>query len=370
MYLDTVNGNDSSCGLAEGRPILTMSKATELLRSIHGGTLKVEAPSANPIRDALLWRNEGYDITLEPLVAATDWYWYGSQPLTAGWAAEGGGVYSQAIGTDPDRCFVPTLVDGDGFATTLDKNGGAAPAAGEFDYVGGTLYVHLPGDVDPALHTIEYTVLDSVLSTYGSHGVTVKYATMRYTDEAVAQCGEAFLGGAGGVLTMEDCVTQYGESGVATEDAGTVVVCTRVTSQRNSNDGFNHHNQVGNPPQPTMTLNDCVGSYNGDEGASPHENCILTVNIGTFSNNQQGGITGVDDSEMYLDTVLADSNMEGGAIAHYGGINYKNNCGGTCDDCTCSNNDGPGFVADDILLVAVTNLTSGVAQGNTLPDDT
>ena len=117
-----------------------------------------------------------------------------------------------------------------------------------------------------------------------------------------------------------------------------------------------------------MTLHDCVTHYCDDEGASPHENCILSVYDSQFLYSGSGGCTGINSAEMNLYRVTCDYSHRNGGVAGEGGITYKNTMTGVCEDCTVSNTTGPGLLKDASATVTITRLTSGVAQGNTEAD--
>ena len=187
-------------------------------------------------------------LTLESADGSSAWYWYGSQNLSSGWSAAGGGVYSKSWTPQtntPQTVVAYTLTDAFGYGLRLTNNTATptTPAAGEFGYVDAThiLYVHLPGDVSPNSYPIEASHIVYVARTYGAGKLTIKKAIARYATSDIFHCGRETLNELGS-LEVDDCTIEYAENGVASNGNGTVIDCTRVTANRMRNDGFNHHN--------------------------------------------------------------------------------------------------------------------------------
>jgi hypothetical protein len=154
----------------------------------------------------------------------------------------------------------------------------------------------------------------------------------------------------------------FASSGVAVVDAK--FTGTSCDSYRSLNDGYNVSGTTGE-----CTLNNSIGAYNGDEGASAHSTCRLTVSGGRYHHNVHAGINSIENSVQNLDGVTCDYNGTGGgsnqAIA---GIAFVQSCTGTVSNCVCQNNAGAGFYSTSAVPPTVTNLTSGLGQGNGLAD--
>ena len=164
---------------------------------------------------------------------------------------------------------------------------------------------------------------------------------------------------------MEDVTCQYGNNNVAIQPAGgfAAMLCRRVTSQKAGNDGFNLHNDAGFPCY--MRLEDCTGSYNGDEGASPHDGTIMDIIGGTFSNNGSGGVAAIQQALLRIFEGTFDSNAQNATSLVEGGIYFSDDAAGIVQGSTVTNNDGPGLYVENSSLVTVLDLTS---SGNTYSD--
>lgn len=107
-------------------------------------------------------------------------------------------------------------------------------------------------------------------------GLTVKYGV--YRNFEITHCN--------GVV-LNNCTSMYTsrENGFMLDYSDAIL--NNCHSHKAMVDGFNaHYNGV-------MILNDCVGSYNYDDGQSSHEFCEVVVNGGEYSHNGKAGIAPV-----------------------------------------------------------------------------
>lgn len=359
LYVDSVAGNDSNSGLSPNSAKLGVGGAITALPS-SGGTIRVLAPSSAPT-NGFFTISSGI-VIIEGL-NRQPWYTERTTTFTTGWSSAGGGVYSRSNGGgDADMMFVPTMTDSDGFQRTLLKNTSTptTPSAGQFGRDASNFYVHLIGDADPNSHTIKRHNTGYLYRAAGTSTLIMRDAIGRYCGgNGVFECTAS-----GATMILENCTGQYSaSSGVSLPSGAGTVICTDCTMQRHSNDGYNQHAGV-------LTLNNCDGSYNTDEGASNHDGTTMTINGGRYHHNFAGGCTVVSSgSKMYLTGITVDYNgaKAGGGI-ETNGINYDTGTSGSVTNCTASNNTGAGFYCN-AATVQLTNLTSGLAAGNSAPDD-
>ena len=69
---------------------------------------------------------------------------------------------------------------------------------------------------------------------------------------------------------------------------------TRCIGAKNRNDGFNNH-YTGE-----IVLENCAGINNYDDGASPHEDCTMTVIGGEYRGNGKGGLSPASGARAYV----------------------------------------------------------------------
>jgi len=360
LYVDSVLGDDANNGFSTATPKLTLTDAvTTLIADGNKGTIYVTAPSSDPVNGFIDF--DSGEITIEGL-DSVEWYSEDTTTWTSGWTADGGGIYHRANGSaDADLMFVPTMTDADDFELFLLKNVSTptAPDAGEFGVDVTNFYVHLVGDEDPDNHTIKIHNTDYLFRASGTAALTIKDCVARYT--GANGCFECTAAGA--VITLKNSTGIYSAStGVSLPSGAGEVICTNCNMQRHTNDGYNQNDGV-------LTLTDCDASYNLDEGISTQDGAMLTVTGGRSHHNQSAGYSAVgSDTEMVLTNVLADFN---GAKDEPGvernGIVFDTGTIGSITDSISRNNTGCGLYCNG-GTVTITNLISGLGEGNTLAD--
>lgn len=166
-----------------------------------------------------------------------------------------------------------------------------------------------------------------------------------------------------GPVVMEDCAATGDDSGFATRYVFDTVDLTRCTGRGTVNDGFNIHGDPGESSP--VTLTDCIGNDCGDEGASPHDDCVLYINGGEFRRNGQSGAAAVNNAVMHING--GEFTENGAATPQYGGVYWGDATNGSLDGgALLAENLGPGVYVDTTGTVALGTYTS---TGNAAPDD-
>lgn len=360
LYVNASTGSDSNNGRTPTAAKLTLDGARTALNALGGnGVIRVTAASSAPVQGFVDFA--AGNVIVEGLNNVP---WYCDRTTTiavgaGGWTSVGGGIYSRSSTSSSALWYVATLADGNGLQTVLTQETGTptAPSAGEFGYSGSTLYVHLPGDVDPNLHQFKRASTAYLIRASGTAQLTVRDMVGRYSNGNICEVTSA-----NARLTLQDSTIEYANGNCVGDSAAGVLICTNVTARRATNDGFNLN-------LATVILDNCTGEYNDDEGASPHQTANLTIYGGRYHHNGHGGITAVNSAVMNLYGVTVDYNgATGPSQGERGGINYITTSSGVCQNCICQNNTGEGFNRQSSGTVTITNLTSGLAQGNTLAD--
>lgn len=374
-YVDTVSGNDANSGATPATAFLTLGAAL----AAGATTVKVYAPQLTPLREQLAWTT-ATNITIECVDPADVFYWYGSNKYANGaWTSVGSGVYSRDITGYPTTTMVVAV-------TTLTETVGGVvwpslrlaentatpttPAAGEFGVSGTTLYVRLPGDANPGTHTFELSALGACVHAYGAGRVTIKRGHFYFSGGRNVLCGLSTQPSGTGKMTLQDCLSAYArDSGFATQGQIEEMIATGSKAYRNGNDGWNHHSTAG---AALMSLDNCEGSYNNDEGASPHEDSNLVITDSRFDYNGHGGMNAVDTSS----AVISDSTFNANFrltpdFGNEAGIHYAAGTSGSLTNVTVTNTgqSRPGVRTEPGSSVTITNLTSGLAQGNGAADE-
>lgn len=364
IYVNTASGSDSNNGLTPGAAKLSLDGARLAVVSAGGvGKILVSAAEASPVQGFVDFGTGIVNVTIDAY-GASSWHCQRTTTIAVGaggWTNEGGGVYSRASSSSSALWYVATLADGNGFQTVLTQETGtpSTPGEGEFGYVSNTLYVHLPGGVDPNLHQFKRASTNYLIRASGTARVAIRNLVGRYSNGTICEVASA-----GAQMTIQDSVVEYANGNCVGDSAAGIGICSNVTARRAVNDGFNVNLGI-------WTLTDCTGEYNDDEGASPHQTSRLTIYGGRYHHNGHGGITAVNSAVLNLYGVTVDYNgATGPSQGERGGINYITTSSGICEDCTCQNNTGEGFNCQSSGDVTVTNLTSGTGEGNTLADVT
>ena len=356
VHVSTVTGSDANDGSA-AHPVATLARAAALLP--FGGRVLVTAPESAPLRGG--WAATGSaSFSVEASDPGQPWHMFASEKHTSGWTADGGGVWHKAIAALPTnwQAIVTTLTEtvGDAsFTLSLDRNVATptTPAAGECGYSGGTFYVHLPSDADPNGHVLEVTTADYGIANGGTGTLTLVNGVVRYA----ATYNISSLGG--GPVIAVGVTAQFSYNSNFASLSGDLTA-TRCTAQRSTfNDGYSVYGTT------TMTLTDCVGSYNDDEGCSPHVSATLHVTGGTYNHNGQSGCAAVGASTTVLSAVTMNSN--GRLVGVYGGVFTWDTAAMTITGGSVfTGNAGAGINHDSSGTLALGAYTS---TGNGAPDD-
>lgn len=355
FYVDTVTGSDSNNGRSPFSAKVTLAGAYNALVALGGvGIIRIVAPATNPV---LNLNFSSGDITFDSTNGAP-WYTEFVLKRTSGWSLESGSIYSQASGAAGNSPYIETLTDSDGFFVRLVSNASTptTPANGEWGYSGGKWYVNLPSGEDPNAHTIKFPAITRGWAISGSARAVIRNAYFRYAEaEGLIDTSNS------AIVRAENCTFQYGGSGIEAINSS-IITCVNCVSIRNRNDGFNARNTA------QIYMYDCDSSYNIDEGASNHDSSVMTIEGGRYHHNFSGGCTVVNTGIMHLSGITVDFNgaKAGGGI-ETNGINFDTGTSGSVTNSTAANNTGCGLYCN-AATVTITNLTSGLAEGNTLAD--
>lgn len=363
-FVASTGGADTNCGMDAASPLATIAHGFGRLGAI-GGTLYLTAAESDPFRETFDL-DVARPITFDSPDGVTPWHWYGTAKYVAGWASVGGGVWSQAVASDPTApIFIPTIPNGDYFAILRAIGDSTTPAQGEYGYSGGVVYVRLPSDEDPNDHDLEISsVLAPVrVSNDRAAVLTVRNGVVR---GGRTGCVVGSRTGFGGVTVCYNVTAEYGNNNFAIQPSGglSAMLCNGCVSAWAGNDGFNLHNDAGDPSY--MRLENCTSKFCGDEGASPHDSTVMEIVGGEYSDNGSAGITAIENATLRVSggTVVA-RNTPDVLRPTEGGIAYLDDAAGYVEDVTVEDNNGPGLYVAAVGTVRVTGLTS---SGNALPD--
>lgn len=385
LYVDTINGSASGTGSIDN-PVNMLSLALGLCAGLPDYEIKIIAPENSPLRQEVIF-DTSLDVTLSG-VDSEPWYTFGSEKHISGWT-QSGQIWRKTLGyTSVLQVVVTTMTetvgDRDDFFFKLVQNTATptTPAAGEYGYSSGVIYVRLPDDSSPNLHTIEISRRNFGVGTIGFGLLTVNDCVARYCMINGISCGQSTQPAGTGYLTVNNSLVEYcANGGVGGTGRNELIICNNVKAYRISNDGFNQHAPTGG--QGKMILNGCDGSYNGDkagqsaQGASNHETTTMILNGGTFNFNVSGGMVVIDNArcDIHGDTqygpVMMNGNMRlgntAGTIANQGGCAWLNNSVGTVTgSVTVENGGGVGVRRDsDAVVDGITTIHS---INNALPD--
>jgi hypothetical protein len=386
LYVDTeaASGGDGN----RATPYASLSDAVTACSGFADWRIIVNAPITDPVRSQIDY-DSSFGLTIEG-DDLTPWYSYGSEIVDT-WTDAGSGVYSKVLNwTDVNPVFVPTMTQTVGDVSTwmlkLVENTATptTPSAGEFGFLSGVLYIHLPDSENPALHVIEAGRRNFGFFAYGSGRLNLKNVISRGNIISGALVGLSTQPDGTGKMTIEDSLFEYSENGPAASGKFESLICTRVKSYRHNNDGYNIHAAVPGGAATLSELNQCIGSYNGDstnqssQGASAHEACTMTIRGGSYNYNVSGGMVSIDDAVVNFDgatnygAVLMDQNMRlgnvGGTIQLQASCAWMDNCtGSVVGSVTVSNGQGIGVKTETVD--AVTGIENINSDGNALPDE-
>ncbi|MEG9313092.1 hypothetical protein V6S19_15580 [Klebsiella pneumoniae] len=385
IYVDTENGSASGTGTID-KPVNQLSLALGLCSGLPDYEIRIRANANNPIRQEIVV-NTSKDVMLSG-IDGEPWHTFGSEKHTSGWTLSGQ-IYRKNLGyTSVLQVVITTMTETVGdrhdFLCKLVQNTETptTPAAGEYGYSGGIIYVRLPDDSSPNLHTIEVSRRNFGVSTIGFGMLTISDCVARYCMINGISCGLSTQPAGTGFLTVNDSVVEdCANAGVGGTGRNELIICNNVKARRISNDGFGQHSPVGGVGK--MILNGCDGSYNGDkpgqsaQGASNHEFTKMVLNGGTFNYNVSGGMVAIEDAQcdIHGDTqygpVVMDGNMRlgntGGTIASQAGCAWLNNATGTVTGAVTVKNGG-GVGVRKSATAYVEGIGGIISTGNALPD--
>jgi hypothetical protein len=330
VYVDSVAGDDAANG-SSATPVKTLAVAAGLagpaLSSLGAATIVATSTQAAPFRETLQYTAAG-NLTIRSATSGTKWWLYASTKYTSGWASLGGGVWSQTISSPAigsiSLVMVTTLTETIGdrsFWLRLQKNTATptTPAAGQFGISGTTCYVRLPADANPNSHTIEVPTQGNGLQNTGN-GILTPVDAEAWCAVAIGIKNGAV--GSTGSVDATDCGAQYCTSGFGTEFNYGPTTFTRTRGWANLNDGHNIHGDPGE--NSIVTCTDVDGSYNDDEGISPHDDThlVITGSSTIASYNGHGGATCIGNAVMDVLAGRYHHNMRISIPAGEGAITY------------------------------------------------
>lgn len=385
LYVDTVNGSASGTGSIDN-PVNSLLLAKSLCEGLLDYEIRIKAPENTPLREEVIF-NTSLDVMLSG-VDGEPWHTYGSEKHAGGFSGAGP-VYSKTLGyTSVLQVVVTsmteTVADRDDFYFKLVQNTDTptTPAAGQYGYSGGVLYVRLPDSSDANLHTIEVSKRNFAVGTIGTGLLTVNDCVARYAMINGITCGQSTQPPGTGYLTVNDSWAEYcANGGVGGTGRNERIICNRVKAFRISNDGFNQHAPLLGLA--TMELNDCEGSYCGDkagqsaQGASNHEFTTMILRGGKFNHNVSGGMVVIENARCDIlgDTefgpVVMDGNMRlgntAGTIANQASCAWLDSSKGTVRGSVTVKN-GLGIGVKRAANAVVDGIDLIVSQNNAYPD--
>lgn len=375
-HVNSTMGDDGNTGRNAASPLKTLGRLYSAMQVSNAPlmTAYLDAPPEAPFRMTstvqVNWAG-----TVRLLAASPDrpWHALASERVTSGWTDEGDGVYAHALTRSSGeylKCWIPDWLDGDGLPTRIHVRAATqtAPAEGEFGFASNTYYLHLPGGVDPGNYAIEIVnVTLPFLANHASAVLVLEDAVIAGANTAGAQSS------LGKLIARRVRVEHNGVNGFGSGTGPNVIECTSCQALMSMNDGFNCSNTT------VMTLIDCEGAWNDDEGASPHGSTTLIIVGGRYHHNGSSGITAVNDSTLnllpYHDApVESDHNRRlfpgNGPGGDRGGVSLLNTATANVYALHSHDNPGPGVHAvSGTTWNVLGTVRSGVAEGNELPDE-
>lgn len=383
LYVNTVTGTAGGTGSLSS-PVNSLAVAQALCAGLPDWVIRVTAPESAPLRQEIT-----YESTMDLYIEGADgepWAVYGSDVLSNAWTGAGP-VYQRTLNyTLLTQVVVTSLtetIDGKAFHPKLLQNTitPTTPAAGEFGYAAGVLYVRLLDSSAASSHTFEVARRNTCISTIGFGLLTLTNPIGRHSLVNNLHNGRFGQPAGTGRLHIIDGLAEYAvNGGVGAAGQNEETICTRVQAYRIANDGFNHHALAG---AGYMEIRDCDGCANGDkagqsaQGASNHENTHLVIKGGRFNGNVSGGMVVIETArcDIHGDTEYGPVTMNGnmrlgntaGPVATQAGCAWMDTSSGTVTGLvTVSNGLGVGVRrAPGATLAGYSNITS---IGNALPD--
>lgn len=356
IYINRSTGSDSNDGLTPTTAKLSLDGAKAIMTSV-GARVLISGTTLSSFVQGFTDFTQG-TVILEGL-NGVEWHCERTLTLVAGgWTSSGGGIYHRSGTTSSGSLWYSSLPDSNGFSTILTQNVSTptTPSAGEFGYSTNELYVHLPGDANANSYEFKRASTSYLVQASGTCNLTIRNMTASYSNGSIVQ-----LTSANAKLTVENSLLRYGGNGIS-ESAASKIVCKNVISQKQTNDGFNCNNG-------SWILYNCEGSYNLDEGVSPHNSCILNIYNSWFHHNGHGGCTAINSSVMNINNSITEFNgVTGQAGIEANGINYANTASGAIINTIARNNDRSGFYCTSSGTVTFSNFSTGTGNNNLQAD--
>lgn len=383
LYVNTLTGTAGGSGSAAA-PVNSLAIAQALCAGLPDWVIRVTAPESAPLRQEIT-----YESTLDLYIEGEGnepWAIYGADSLSNAWGGVGP-VYSKTLNyTALTQVVVTSLAEtiaGKVFHPKLLENAATptTPAAGEFGYSAGVLYVRLWDSSAASLHTFEVARRNTCISTIGFGLLTLTKPIGRHSLVNNLHNGRFGQPLGTGRLHVIDGLVEYSvNGGVGAAGQNEETICTRTQAYRTANDGFNLHALAG---AGYMELRDCDGCANGDkagqsaQGASNHESTHLVIKGGRFNGNVSGGMVVIDSARCDL---IGDS--EYGPITMTGNMRLGNTPGPVSAQAACAWMDTTtGSVSGDVTVrdglgvgvrksasAGVTGIGLISSVGNAMPD--
>lgn len=379
-YVSSTDGDDGASGRAGGDALATVGEAINRVRAsgVPDATVVIHAPADRPITEnSRIDLDTGTTIRLVSAISGEPWHLRGAWSYSqGGWEAMGGGVYRRPWAWPRDLApvaIVRTLPDSEGQPTRIMSRAATAtaPGPGQYGYVEGQhYYLRLPGNADPNAHHIEIAVAQHLFYVHSGTAVHMEDAVLWGSQgNIVMHAGTEAQGGAAW-STFRRCTFEFAaSSGLATGQASQGVTAMYCEARYCGNDGFNHHGYLGNPAE--MRLIECEGSYNGDEGVSPHDDCVLTLIGGRFHHNAYGGLTSVGNAiTEVLGTAFDHNRTRDPDVAGWdsGGVSILEQSRLTSWNMQVHDHPGPGIEIDTAAGAAWTDRGHTRSTSNGAPD--
>lgn len=355
-------GNDSNDG-SEGSPVQTLERVIVLAAdaAVPRTLVHVESSADAPIQIGGLsaagtFSVDGSTIEFRPAEGFDVWHLSECAQHFGGWTNVSGDVWTKALGgaSTGYATTIPVVWDasntdviaGRSFWKKLAQNTAtpSAPAAGEFGWTRPDMWINLGPGVDPNDYDLRVPLLQRLLATNG--------ATIVVRDCVVTAGNSYGLGANGGVMEVHDTQIGYAVgNGVDSLGASGGFRCFRVRAFNCGNDGFGCSGSTVN------VLVDCEGSYNGDEGVSPHQNSRLDIVRGRYAHNKQSGMAAVDAAVINVLDVVLDGNHRDGPVSSQGNFTALNTVSGVVSGLVVINDPGPPLYLEPTTSVEITDWT-------------
>lgn len=378
-HVNSVTGNDANTGRSPAAPIKTMERLLQGVRATAPiatpKTAYIDAPEESPLRlSSTFFIDFAATVRLLAATPGRPWHAIGSERIVDTWTDVGGGIYSHALvrnNASGLQCHLPEVLDPDGHPLRVLANASSqtAPDEGEYGWASDVYYVHLPGGINPSGHAVEIPLANSIVQAQHADASIV-------VEDAVLTGGRSagIYAGLGRVVGRRVLSQLHGTNGFGTiADAGHESRYESCIGRLCPNDGFNLQGSG------FMALVDCDGSWNVDEGASPHSTSVMAIAGGRYHHNGSAGITAVNQSVLDLlpyqgQPIEVDHNrrlyMASPGSGDRGGLVALDTVTANVYALHAHDNPGPGVSRQSTVTWNVLGtITSGTGQGNGTEDE-